>query len=442
MERTQPQPNTRDFVRKGSGINPESAGFAPKIYVICLTGGPCAGKTTACSLLKEKLSSKFILYFLPELAATTVLAGVTIIPSEFTPKTHTVFTEGIMKMQMEMEDYFYKIATIQKKDVIIITDRGCIDNLAYCSSEVKEEVLTRNGWTLEKIRDERYDAVIHLVTAADGAEEFYTLANNHARTETPEVARWIDKRTQSVWTGHPFFTVVDNRRVRSFQEKMDEVYKCICKVISIPEEPSYVRKFLIEGIFDLNSIPQELAHEEFTEVFNYLPSEDDTKEQIWVKKRISQATNRCTYSLTRRRIAKDPSQRLELMRTITSRQYEEYLKITDKNKFPISKDVVVLVVDNHYYHIETLKVAGNKVSILRAFVVGANEQNKLPKFITVVKEVTEDLEYFTYNMASGPHGHGKAQAHEAEAKEAKTPTTPTSSEPKVQEAAPKEQPAK
>lgn len=29
----------------------------------------------------------------------------------------------------------------------------------------------------------RYDAVFHLVTAADGAEEFYSLTNNKARSE-------------------------------------------------------------------------------------------------------------------------------------------------------------------------------------------------------------------------------------------------------------------
>ena len=32
------------------------------------------------------------------------------------------------------------------------------------------------------LRDQRYDAVLHLVTAADGAQEFYTLANNQVLT--------------------------------------------------------------------------------------------------------------------------------------------------------------------------------------------------------------------------------------------------------------------
>ncbi len=41
------------------------------------------------------------------------------------------------------------------------------------------------------LREGRYDAVFHLVTAAQGAERFYTLENNEARSETPQqVIEW------------------------------------------------------------------------------------------------------------------------------------------------------------------------------------------------------------------------------------------------------------
>ena len=41
-----------------------------------------------------------------------------------------------------------------------------------------------------------------MVTAADGARAFYTLENNEARTETPEQAVDLDRRTQRCWLGH------------------------------------------------------------------------------------------------------------------------------------------------------------------------------------------------------------------------------------------------
>jgi Tfp pilus assembly protein PilE len=39
-----------------------------------------------------------------------------------------------------------------------------------------------------QLRDRRYEAVIHLVTAAQGAEEFFTNQNNEARYESIEEA--------------------------------------------------------------------------------------------------------------------------------------------------------------------------------------------------------------------------------------------------------------
>lgn len=373
--------------------------FVPKIYKICLTGGPCGGKTSASTLLKERLGSRFILYFLPEMAATTVTAGVTIIPSEFTPDTHTVFTEGIMKAQMELEDYFAKIASIQKKDVIIISDRGVIDNLAYCVPEVKQRVLKMNNWEIEKIRDERYDAVIHLVTAADGAEKFYTLENNQARSETPEVACWIDKRTQAVWSGHPNFTVISNTTVESFKEKMEVCFNTISKVIEVPEIPRFQIKYLIKGLFDTKVVPEEISTEEYTETVHYLPSE--AGEQVWVKERITKTTKGATYSYTRRKLAAKESEKLELTRIINHREYESYMKMLDKSKFSVDKDICVFVYQNQCFNIETFTTGeGSLISVLR---LASNDLKnvKLPDFIEIESEpISEDPKYFTWNLAA------------------------------------------
>ena len=43
------------------------------------------------------------------------------------------------------------------------------------------QVLEEFNWTVPQLRDQRYEAVVHLVTAAIGAERFYTLENNKAR---------------------------------------------------------------------------------------------------------------------------------------------------------------------------------------------------------------------------------------------------------------------
>ena len=48
------------------------------------------------------------------------------------------------------------------------------------------------------LRDNRYNQVIHLVTAADGAEAFYSLDNNTTRSETLDMARTRDKQAMKV----------------------------------------------------------------------------------------------------------------------------------------------------------------------------------------------------------------------------------------------------
>jgi hypothetical protein len=51
------------------------------------------------------------------------------------------------------------------------------------------------GLTTPQLRDSRYDAVIHLVSAADGAEQFYVMEDvdgNVVRYQTIEESKKVD----------------------------------------------------------------------------------------------------------------------------------------------------------------------------------------------------------------------------------------------------------
>ena len=52
---------------------------------------------------------------------------------------------------------------------------------AYTDENVWQALLDETGWNTIQLRDRRYEAVIHMVTCADGAEQFYTDENNQAR---------------------------------------------------------------------------------------------------------------------------------------------------------------------------------------------------------------------------------------------------------------------
>lgn len=88
-----------------------------------------------------------------------------------------------MKGIMTLEDNFCELAEIKGGNTVILCDRGVMDGKAYMKPQAWQVLLDENGFNLVSLRDKRYDSVIHLVTAADGAEEFYKLDNNTARYE-------------------------------------------------------------------------------------------------------------------------------------------------------------------------------------------------------------------------------------------------------------------
>ena len=99
--------------------------------------------------------------------------------------------------------------TMEEARVLIVCDRGTMDNKAYLSEQDFTSLLTYIGMTEEELYKE-YAAVFHLVTAADGAEQFYTTANNSSRIETPKEAIAVDQRLRNAWKGHPHLKVIEN----------------------------------------------------------------------------------------------------------------------------------------------------------------------------------------------------------------------------------------
>lgn len=74
---------------------------------------------------------------------------------------------------MALEDVFIEIAQTSDKHCIILNDRGVMDGAAYTDENVWQAILDEMGWSTIQLRDRRYEAVIHMTTAAEGAEQFY-----------------------------------------------------------------------------------------------------------------------------------------------------------------------------------------------------------------------------------------------------------------------------
>jgi len=107
-----------------------------------------------------------------------------------------------------------------------------MDNKAYMAEEDFQQLCDEFGVTEEQFRN-GYDAVFHLVTAANGAVEAYTNANNAARYEGVEEAVALDDRLVAAWTGHPYLRIFDNST--GFEKKLEKLLTEILKFLGEPE---------------------------------------------------------------------------------------------------------------------------------------------------------------------------------------------------------------
>ena len=194
---------------------------------IVVTGGPCGGKSTALAYIKKTAEALgFRVLTVGETATELISGGV----APWTCATNAVYQNFQIALQMHKEEIFLAAAaTMGAEKLLIVCDRGLLDNRAYMTEAEFFSCLASRGDTLEEYLA-RYDAVFHLVTAAKGAEAFYTTANNAARTETPDEARRVDDRLICAWAEHPRRFVLDNSG--DFADKMARLATALEEVLT------------------------------------------------------------------------------------------------------------------------------------------------------------------------------------------------------------------
>lgn len=206
---------------------------------IVLTGGPCAGKTSALSYLRTKLSGLgYRVLTVPESATFYIQNGISDI-SHIATQYSDRFAEiqaVVVQTQLDWRRHYHYLAekVFSDETCIILYDRGPMDTAAYVGCERFMAMMRDHGWTHAELRDS-YDAVIHLVTAADGAPSHYTSANNSARYEDVPAAIRADRATMKAWAGHPHLRIIDNST--DFDGKMRRLLEQIVSVLKDPVKP-------------------------------------------------------------------------------------------------------------------------------------------------------------------------------------------------------------
>lgn len=355
------------------------------IKKIVLTGGPCAGKTTALVRIIEYFSSRgYKVFTIPEVPTMFTQAGM-----NYLTKNKEFFFEGekaTLETQLELEDKFMDMAQTINGPAVIVCDRGAMDISAYMKPEVWDEICKKVGTSTAELRDHRYDAVLHLVSAADGAEQFYTTANNETRSEGIEGARILDKKVIDAWTGHPHLRVINNHE--NFENKIHRVIKEISNVLGLPQPIEEERKYIVELSGEVeNSIDSEIIQ-------TYLVAEPGVEARL--RKRSYHGRN--VYVLTtKRRVDKD--EQVETERQIDVTVYESLLQQADPYRQTIHKMRKSFIWKGQYFELDSFIKPVSNLMILETKGVAKNEEINFPPFLKVREDITGNLGYYNYNIA-------------------------------------------
>lgn len=192
----------------------------PKIVI---TGGPCAGKTTLINMLGPEISKRGREVYVVEECATEVLS------EGLTPTTCgsvLAFQRHVFGRQLKKEAALEDL----DKDVLVILDRGLMDSAGYLPDDEFDVLLAEHDMTREE-GFSRYDIVIFLVTAAIGAEQYFSHATNEHRLEGVDEAVRVDRALLRAWSEHPRLQVIDNEG--SFDDKLNRAMAAVLAATGI-----------------------------------------------------------------------------------------------------------------------------------------------------------------------------------------------------------------
>ena len=365
-----------------------------EITKIVITGGPCAGKTTAMSWIQQHFSDMgYKVLFIPETATELIGGGV----APWTCGTNLDYQKCQVKLQLTKEELFEQAArTMNAEKILIVCDRGFMDNKAYMTDEEFEAAAAYVNGNIVELRDS-YDAVFHLVTAAKGAEEFYTLENNGARYETAEQARIMDDRLIAAWTGHPHFRIIDNST--DFSVKLQKLLNEILSVVGEDVTIEIERKYLIEYP-DLEWLENNPYARRIDIEQTYLTAPEN--EEYRVRKRGE--GGHYIYCETVKKTISD-TRRIEIERRLSENDYLDLLKYNrDPSRVPIRKTRYCLSYDRQYFEIDLYPFWKDR-AIVEIELSEEEQEVRFPPELHVIREVTGDPTYKNASLARYAAGH-------------------------------------
>ncbi len=371
--------------------------FVSWIKVIAITGGPCAGKSTFLKMAIKLLEKwGIVVVVVPEVARELISSGI--VPWSTDWKKTTGFQKHVIFNILEKEASFYRALLdmdLKDKKIVFLCDRGIVDGAAYCGDEAFNLLLEELG-TNRHDATERYDAVIHMVTAAIiGAEEFYV--NDEDRHETPEQAAQIDYAIRSAWLTHQHFMLVDN--TGSFDRKVLQALLSLERIIPMPETAQEIEKKYLLSL-DEEGVRLRLLTQNAQSILIYQDYLDRAGDRPGIECRVRKKVvdGVASFTYTEKTKTKEKGVRGELEEKIDEARYNELLATyrfagreqIQKTRYKIPFEGTELVGELDVYEedlvpLVVLEVEFKSVEDMESFV--------LPEVFGEVKDVTDDKRY-------------------------------------------------
>ena len=365
-----------------------------KILRIVITGGPCGGKTTAIEEITKLFREQgYTVMSVNEAATELINDGVKPFGSDNDRLPIIDFQRIVLEEQLAKEKTRDMAAGYCSNDkVVILYDRGILDNRAYITDEEFKSLIDAKGITEAEILH-RYDLVIHLVTAADGKEEYYTKANNEARTETPEEAREKDRRTMEAWSTHPNQKIVGNDTL--FDEKMKKVSNIIRGFLGenevVDQEKYKVEVGGIDYAVLSNFISVHMLREEIQE---FVKSYEDNEDEMYRKSTINGSSY---YTYTKIKYHQDGT-KTTVHKNVTEEEYLDNLhKASGKE---ITKTRYDFIYDGERYRMDFYDNPANLITLERD--ITRKKKKSLPPFIKEndISPITNDRDFSEANICN------------------------------------------
>lgn len=365
-----------------------------RISMFVLTGGPCGGKSTIQKHLAEaSISAGYIPIFLPEMATKVMASGIK--PDEQILSTLD-FQRLILRQQLGQENDYQLLLKATKntdKKILIFLDRGINDAKSYVSDSLWKQILASENLTEQDVF-RRYDMVLHLVTTAYGAEQYYTLANNPERYEnTIEKARMAEDANRKVYIGHPSVKYFDNST--DFPGKIERVLDAVFSFLGKPYPLENQSRFIIQkpSVDILKEL--DASYRDISQI--YLRSDDPKKER---RVRVSGIDGNYDYLYTEKTqiLVDEKKETMTQSRYCSAIEYALLLGEQDNSRHIITKRRWYFCYDNLYFELDEYP-DWEHFAILEVHLSNKNDRIKIPEQFDVLFDISDNVKFKNYEMA-------------------------------------------